>query len=80
MLGGRWSSGLAVALFQVIQDSADQAGLSCEGDYPHPSPAAGAHQRVDLLDPSDEIRPYEMSHEPRGGLPFSLRELRVDHR
>jgi hypothetical protein len=41
----------------VIQDAADQTRLGDEGDHAHEASAAGTDERIDLVDPSDELGP-----------------------
>jgi hypothetical protein len=42
---------------EVFQDAADQTRLGDEGDHAHDASAAGTDERIDLVDPSDELGP-----------------------
>jgi hypothetical protein len=41
----------------VFQDAADQTRLGDEADHAHHASAAGTDERIDLVDPSDELGP-----------------------
>jgi hypothetical protein len=51
----------------VVEDAADDAALGDEGDHPHHASAAGTDERVDLVHPSDELRPAAAKGGQRGG-------------
>jgi hypothetical protein len=42
---------------ELFQDAADQTRLGDEGDHAHDASAAGTDERIDLVDPSDELGP-----------------------
>jgi hypothetical protein len=42
---------------EVLKDLTDDVGVGDEGENFHPCPAAGAGQRVDLVDAVDELSP-----------------------
>jgi hypothetical protein len=42
---------------EVIEDTADDVGVKDENENFHPCPAAGAGERVDLVDAVNEILP-----------------------
>jgi len=42
---------------EVLQDLPNHPRLGDERDDPHRGAAAGAHERIDLVDPADQIRP-----------------------
>src|ERR1035437_9477652 len=49
-----------------VEDAADDAALGDEGDHPHHASAAGTDERVDLVHPSDELRPAAAKGGQRG--------------
>jgi hypothetical protein len=53
----RWGALLCGAPGEVFQDAADQTRLGDEGDHAHNASAAGTDERIDLVDPSDELGP-----------------------
>ena len=59
----RWSVGERLGfLSRKLQTAADRPGggkVGDEGEYSHLSAAEGTQQRVDLIDPSDQLRPTE---------------------
>jgi hypothetical protein len=48
----------------VIEDLSDDFGVEDEGENFHPGPAARAIQRVDLVDPADELGPSSAQGTP----------------
>jgi len=42
---------------EVVEDEADDAALGDEGDHAHVAAAAGTDERIDLVDPADEMGP-----------------------
>jgi hypothetical protein len=52
-----------VALSEVIEDAVDEGGPCDEADHAHFAPAARTHERVDFVDPADQLRPST----PEGG-------------
>ena len=52
----RWNS-WANSGFEVVEDLADDIGFDNESENFHPCAAAGAGQRVDLVDAVDELSP-----------------------
>jgi len=42
---------------EVLEDLADDGGISEEGDDPHLPMARGTAERVDLVDPGEELSP-----------------------
>ncbi len=59
----RWSVGERLGLLgRQLQASPDRPGggeVGDEGEYSHFSAAEGTQQGVDLIDPSDQLRPTE---------------------
>ncbi len=53
----RWGALVCGAPGEVVQDAADQTRLGDEGDHAHQASAAGIDERIDLVDPSDELGP-----------------------
>jgi hypothetical protein len=41
----------------MFQDAADQTRLGDEGDHAYHASAAGTEERIDLVDPSEELGP-----------------------
>jgi hypothetical protein len=39
----------------VVEDAADDAAFGDEGDHPHHARAAGTDERIDLVNPADEL-------------------------
>jgi hypothetical protein len=52
-----WGALVCGAPGEVFQDAADQTRLGDEGDHAHDASAAGTDERIDLVDPSDELGP-----------------------
>jgi len=50
---------------EVIEDSTDNFGLDDESENSHPCPASRAVQRIDLVDPVDELSPPFAQSAPR---------------
>jgi hypothetical protein len=48
----------------VIEDLADEFRVDDEGENFHPGPAAGTIERVDLVDPVDELGPSSVHGTP----------------
>ena len=40
---------------KVVEDAADDAAFGDEGDHPHHARAAGTDERIDLVNPADEL-------------------------
>jgi hypothetical protein len=54
---GRWGALVCGAPGEVFHDAADQTRLGDEGGHAHDASAAGTDERIDLVDPSDELGP-----------------------
>jgi hypothetical protein len=66
---GRWSAVLGSAAsrgVKVVEDAADDATLGKEGDHPHHASAAGAAQRIGLVNPAKELSPSAAKGGQRG--------------
>jgi len=52
---------------EVLEDLADDGGISEEGDDAHLPMARGTAERVDLVDPGEELSPAGAGSGGRGG-------------